>query len=93
MIIRFLEGLILQTLVVVAVIPVGNIFSPSIALIMLDFPLLVSPKKKKIVTKTNQIKTQVELTTKIKKTFNERMQKMHAFCLKYKMKYCFHYRF
>lgn len=39
------EFLILHTLVVVAEIPVGSTFSPRIPLIMLDFPLLVSPIK------------------------------------------------
>lgn len=38
-----LEYFTLHTLVVVAPIPVGSIFSPIIALTMLDFPLLVSP--------------------------------------------------
>lgn len=38
------EYLILHTLDVDAVIPVGSIFSPTIRFIMLDFPELVSPK-------------------------------------------------
>lgn len=40
----FSAYLTLHTRVVVASIPVGRIFSPIIALTMLDFPLLVSPK-------------------------------------------------
>lgn len=39
------EFLILHTLVVVAEIPIGSTFPPRIPLIMLDFPLLVSPIK------------------------------------------------
>lgn len=42
-IVSSLEYLTLHTLVVVASIPVGSIFSPIIALTMVDFPLLVSP--------------------------------------------------